>query len=218
MTYFGQNLRPTDQPTPSTPNDLINTDDGRFVFSMWTAKVNGSYEAPWSIRLTPALRFQSGQPYGRTILASSAYGIGGTGGINYGTARILMEPIGTRKQDDILIFDIRAEKYFNLGSSSRRFGVFMDVYNITNSDAQQNITWNSGCALRAAQLDRPADHRPLRHEVRLVAGAGWSKTAKGREATPGPLHVRRRARWDSGPGTGVPVRHLSRGIRTSPRH
>jgi hypothetical protein len=140
-TYFGQNLRSVT--TPSTPNDLINTDDGQFVFGMWTAKINGSYEFPWQIRVTPALRFQSGQPYGRTILASAAYGIGGTGGINYGTARILREPVGTRTQDDIVIFDIRAEKYVSLGSA-RRVGLFLDVYNLTNSDAQQNITWNSG--------------------------------------------------------------------------
>ena len=64
-TYFGQNVRLVT--TPSTPNDLINTDDGQFVFSMWTAKINGSYELPWQIRVTPALRFQSGQPYARTI-------------------------------------------------------------------------------------------------------------------------------------------------------
>ena len=142
-TYFGQNLRSV--VAPSTANDLINTDDGQFVFSMWTAKINGSYEFPWQVRVTPALRFQSGQPYGRTVLASAAYGVGGTGGINYGTQRILMEKIGTRKQDDIAIFDVRAEKYFNL-PSSRRVGLFFDVYNITNSDAQQNITWNSGTA------------------------------------------------------------------------
>ncbi len=150
--YFAQTLRAVT--TPSTPNDIINTDDGRYVFSMWTAKINGSYEAPWQIRLTPALRFQSGQPYGRTILASSAYGIGGTGGINYGTQRILMEKLGTRTQDNIAIFDIRAEKYFNLGKG-RRIGAFFDVYNLTNSKAQQNITWNSGSAFELPSLIVP---------------------------------------------------------------
>lgn len=140
--YFGQNLRAVT--TPSTPNDVINTDDGRYVFSMWTAKVNGSYDAPWQIRITPALRFQSGQPYGRTILASAAYGVNGANtGINYGTARILMEPIGTRKQDNITILDVRMEKYFTL-PAARRIGVFFDLYNLTNSKANQNITWNSG--------------------------------------------------------------------------
>lgn len=139
--YFGQNLRSVT--TPSTANDFINTDDGQFRFSMWTAKVNGSYEFPYQIRVTPALRFQSGQPYGRTINASAAYGIGGVGGINYGTQRILMEKLGARKQDNIAIFDLRAEKYFNLPSRNR-IGVFLDVYNLGNSKAYQNIAWSSG--------------------------------------------------------------------------
>ena len=150
--YFSQNLRAVT--TPSTPNDIINTDGGRYNFSMWTAKINGSYEAPWHIRLTPALRFQSGQPFGRTILASAAYGIGGTGGINYGTQRILREEIGARKQDNIAIFDVRAEKYFNL-PSRRKIGLFFDVYNLTNSKAQQNITWNSGSAFEKPTLIVP---------------------------------------------------------------
>ena len=76
---------------------------------MWTAKVNGSYDAGWGIRLTPALRFQQGQPFGRTFLAGAA------NGINYGTQRILAEPIDSQRQDDIAILDIRTEKFFNLG-------------------------------------------------------------------------------------------------------
>lgn len=135
--YFGNNLRVVT--TPSTPNDLINTNGGRFNFSMWTMKVNGSYDAGWGIRLTPALRFQQGQPFGRTFLAGAA------NGINYGSQRVLAEPIDSQRQDDIAILDIRAEKFFNLGAS-RRLGIFTDVYNLTNSDAAQNITWNSGSA------------------------------------------------------------------------
>jgi hypothetical protein len=134
--YFGNNLRSVD--TPSTPNDLINTTNGRYEFTMWTMKINGSYDAGWGIRLTPALRFQQGQPFGRTFQAGLA------NGINYGSQRILTEPIGTQRQDDIAILDIRAEKFFTM--ASRRLGIFADVYNLTNSDAAQNITWNSGSA------------------------------------------------------------------------
>ncbi|MGE0816049.1 MAG: TonB-dependent receptor [Vicinamibacterales bacterium] len=135
--YFGQNLRAIT--TPSTPNDLINTDGGRFNFTMWTAKINGSYDAGYGIRLTPALRFQQGQPYGRTFLAGAA------NGINYGTQRILTEPIDSRRQDDIVILDLRMEKSFKL-PNNRKLGVLVDVYNLTNSAAAQNITWSSGSA------------------------------------------------------------------------
>ena len=87
--------------------------------------------------------------------ATAAYGVGGVGGINYGSARILRGAIGTRTQDDIVIFDFRAEKYFNLGASSRRIGLFLDVYNLTNSDAYQNITWNVGSAFELPSLIVP---------------------------------------------------------------
>ena len=102
-------------------------------------KINGSYDAPYGIRITPALRFQQGQPFGRTFLAGAA------NGINYGTQRILAESISSQRQDNIAIVDIRAEKFFRF-SAGRRLGVFGDVYNLTNSDAAQNITWNSGTA------------------------------------------------------------------------
>ncbi|MGD9905041.1 MAG: TonB-dependent receptor [Vicinamibacterales bacterium] len=135
--YFGQNLRSVT--TPSTMNDFINTDGGQFHFTMWTAKINGSIEAPWGVRITPALRFQQGQPYGRTFLAGAA------SGINYGTQRILTEPLGTRRMDNITLLDVRLEKFINF-QSSRRIGLFVDAYNLTNTDAAQNITWNSGSA------------------------------------------------------------------------
>lgn len=133
--YFGNNLRSV--LTPSRPNDLINTTNGRYEFTMWTMKINGSYDAPFGIRVTPALRFQQGQPFGRTFLAGAAHGI------NYGSQRILTEPIDSQRQDNISIVDLRVEKFFNL-PTARRLGVFFDIYNLTNSDAAQNITWNSG--------------------------------------------------------------------------
>jgi hypothetical protein len=136
--YFGNNLRALT--TPFNPNDLINTDDGRYSFSSWTVKINGTYNAPFGLRITPALRLQQGQAFGRTFLAGAA------NGINYGTQRILAEPIDSQRQDNIGILDVRVEKSFTL--SARRLGLFFDVYNMTNSDAAQNITWNSGAAYR----------------------------------------------------------------------
>jgi hypothetical protein len=137
--YFGNNIRAV--ATPSTPNDLINTADGRLKWSGYNVKINGSYDAPYRIRITPALRIQQGQAYGRTFLAGAAHGI------NYGSQRILAEPIDTQRQDDIVILDIRTEKFFNV-ATGRRVGVFFDVYNLTNGDAAQNINWGSGSTYR----------------------------------------------------------------------
>ena len=67
--------------------------------------------------LTPALRVQSGQPFGRTFIAGAA------NGINYGSQRILAEPLGTRKQDNIVILDLRAEKRFKVVKGDDHLGV-----------------------------------------------------------------------------------------------
>jgi Carboxypeptidase regulatory-like domain/TonB dependent receptor len=132
--YFGNNLRSLQ--AAANPNELINTNGGRYEFTTYGAKVNGTFHTKYDIRLTPALRYQAGQPYGRTINAGAAFGI------NYGTQRILVEPIDTRRQDNITVFDIRVEKDFRFGN--RSIAPFMDLYNIGNSDAASNIAWASG--------------------------------------------------------------------------
>jgi hypothetical protein len=134
-SYFGNTLRALQD--VSTPNDLINTDNGRFDFATWAFKVNGTYEAPLGLRFTPSLRSQSGQPYGRTFVA------GTTNGINYGSQRILAEPIGTRRQDNISIVDLRVEKVLHI-AQSRTVSVFIDGYNLLNTNAATNINWSSG--------------------------------------------------------------------------
>jgi hypothetical protein len=132
--YFGNAIRTVQ--AISNPNELYNTTDGRFNFSTWTFKLNGTVDAVWGIHVTPALRVQSGQPFGRVINAGNA------NGLNY-TQRILAEPLGARKQDDIVILDLRAEKRFRAVKSTT-VAAFIDLYNIGNSDGASNITWLSG--------------------------------------------------------------------------
>ncbi len=101
--YFGQSVR--NNALPLTPNDLVNAGpDGRHEFGTWSAKVHGTFEGPWGVRLTPLLRHQSGQPYGRTFTTTLAYG----------NVRLLAEPIGTRRMDNVTILDVRLEKGFRM--------------------------------------------------------------------------------------------------------
>jgi len=131
INYFGQNLRVRQD--VANPNDKINTEDGRYVFGLWSAKVNGTIDAKWGLRLTPAIRMQSGQPYGRTFLAT----------MNYGSQRILAEPFGTRQQDNIILVDTRVEKLLRV-AKSRTLSLFVDGYNLTNANPAANINWGSG--------------------------------------------------------------------------
>jgi hypothetical protein len=129
--YFGSRIRATEPVT--TPNDLINTDNGRLNFTTWSVKINGSIDGPARFRFTPALRHQSGQPYGRVVVAP----------MNYGSQQILAEPFDRRRMDNINVFDIRVERPVTL-PRNMRLSPFFDVYNLGNTAAAPNITWNSG--------------------------------------------------------------------------
>ncbi|HKB13148.1 MAG TPA: TonB-dependent receptor, partial [Vicinamibacterales bacterium] len=132
--YFGQNLRVRQD--VANPNDAINTDNGRYIFGLWSAKINGTIDAKYGLRLTPAVRMQSGQPYARTFVAT----------MNYSSSqRILAEPFGSRQQDNIVLVDTRVEKLFKV-ATTRTVSVFVDGYNLTNANPAANINWGSGRA------------------------------------------------------------------------
>ena len=120
---------------PVSPNDKINNDDGRFVYTRQTVKLNGTWNSPWwDISFSPMLRYQQGIPFGRTFASS----------LSYGSVRFLAEPIGTRRQDAISIVDLRVEKTHRFGP--RDLSVFFDLYNLTNANPAQNLQWSSGTA------------------------------------------------------------------------
>jgi hypothetical protein len=130
--YFGQPVR--NNLYPLTPNDLINTGEGgRHEFRVWSARAYGTYDGPWGLRFTPLLRHQSGQPYGRTFQVTNLY---------LGSLRVLAEPIGTRRMDHVTLFDLRIQKTFSLGRVGR-LSVFADVFNILNTNAEQNVNWST---------------------------------------------------------------------------
>src|SRR5262249_52009419 len=128
---FGQNLRVRQD--VANPNDTIHTDGGRYDFTTWAAKLHGTYTAPWNLYVTPAVRMQAVQPFGRTILAS----------MNYGHQRILPQLIDSQRQDNIILVHVRVEKVFHL-AKAQRIGVFVDGYTLSNANPASNITWSSG--------------------------------------------------------------------------
>jgi TonB dependent receptor-like, beta-barrel len=133
--YSGQALR--NNTYPLTPNDLINAGfGGRHEFTTWTASAHGTYEASRGLRITPVLRHQSGQPFGRTFTTDSSQ-------LRYRTVTVLAEPVGTRRIDNITILDVRVEKGVRL-NGSRRLAGFIDVFNCLNANPEQNIIWSSG--------------------------------------------------------------------------
>jgi hypothetical protein len=145
--YLGNSVR--GNALPATPNDEINTSDGRHEYTRQNVKLAGSWNAPWwGISFSPMLRYQQGFPFGRTFATPSA--TNQPNALSYGSVRILAEPLGTRRQDNIVITDLRFEKSIALrrGSdvSRRDVSLFFDVYNLFNANPEQNLQWSSGTA------------------------------------------------------------------------
>lgn len=140
--YFGQTVRQNRYVL--TPNDLLHTRAGRHEFRIWTMKIHGTFVGPWQVQVTPFLRHQSGQPFGRTVGAS----------LNYGNIRLLAEPIGTRRMDHLTLVDVRIERVFR-SRAGRRAAVFLDVFSLLNANPAQNISWASSTFLRPQTIVAP---------------------------------------------------------------
>jgi hypothetical protein len=154
MGYLGQAVRANE--FPATPNDLINTDEGgRHVFRTWTVKAYATYDGPWGITVAPVLRHQSGQPFGRTLVVPLASG----------AVRVLAEPVGTRRQDPVTVVDLRVSKTFGQ-QPSRPITVFVEVFNLVNSNAEELVSWSTDDFLRPLAITPP---RIARVGIRI----GW---------------------------------------------
>jgi Carboxypeptidase regulatory-like domain len=113
----------------NNPNDNVHHE-----FTTWNVKVHGTVEPAWGLRFTPIVKHGSGVPYGRILLAN----------LNYGNNQpILVEPIGTRRQEDITLMDMRVEKQIRLFEQAR-IGLFFDLFNIFNANPALNINWTTG--------------------------------------------------------------------------
>lgn len=132
-TFFGQTVRNTN--FPLTPNDLVNAGpDGRYEYTSWQAKINATVEGPFAIKMTPIVRHQSGQSFGRTFSVSLPI---------YGNVRVLAEPIDSQRMDNITVMDLRVEKAFTF-AASRKISGFFDLFNMFNANPEQNLSWVSG--------------------------------------------------------------------------
>jgi hypothetical protein len=103
----------------------------------WNFKASGSYDAPYGIRVSPVLRHQSGVNYARTGTLTFPAGVTATG------TGIYLEPANSNREDNIWVFDVRAEKTVSF-TDRIRTRLFLDVFNITNSHASETISRATG--------------------------------------------------------------------------
>jgi hypothetical protein len=118
---------------PNSPNEPGVEDR-----TTWNLKATASYDAAAGIRISPVLRHQSGANYARTVSISVP---SGSGLIASGTHYV--EPMNSNREDNIWVFDIRAEKTLNFGNRSR-LRLFLDLFNLANSHASETISRATG--------------------------------------------------------------------------
>jgi hypothetical protein len=140
----------TDYPEgfPVNPNQ-----PGVFDRTGWGVKATATYDAPYGIRLSPVLRHQSGVNFARTISvpASAATAFG----LVMPASTIYAEDADANREDNIWVFDVRAEKTVELVGRLRT-RLFLDLFNITNSHASEAITRTTGANyLRPANILAP---------------------------------------------------------------
>ena len=111
-----------------TPNAFINTDDERLVSTTWQAKLLATLKFRGDFRVTPTIRHQAGNPFGRVFTQT----------FNWGNATVRAEPIDAQRMPNVNVLDIRTEKAFRAGLG--RITGFFDVYNIFNTNAEQDLT------------------------------------------------------------------------------
>ena len=106
--------------------------------------------------MTPVLKMSSGTPYGRYFSVAACSQVVLTNCSNYGQQLVLVEPLGTRRQENINLLDLRVEKRFVFANRAR-LGLFVDVFNALNADTLVNINWRSGAYFRERR--RPSSGR-----------------------------------------------------------
>ncbi|MFN2447135.1 MAG: carboxypeptidase regulatory-like domain-containing protein [Vicinamibacterales bacterium] len=145
---------------PGFPNS--GNDPGAHDFNGWGFRMYGAYEGPFGIRFSPIFRHQAGQQYGRTISVT-----GVPAGLFASTAgAALIEPLNSRRMDNINVFDVRVEKSIPLVGRSR-IRAFADFFNIGNSNAAETISFQTGTG-----FERPTNILAPR-TVRIGARFEW---------------------------------------------
>jgi len=103
---------------------------GVFPYAEWTFRASGIYQLPWELSLGAFVRYQQGFPLPLFGQVSS-----GNLFLFYApnSRLILLEPIGTRRYDNIFTLDFNVQKVFALADYGRITLAF-DVFNATNEN------------------------------------------------------------------------------------
>jgi hypothetical protein len=119
--------------TALNPNDCINANAScQDVTTDYSFKLNGSFDGPLGIKFSPVYRMQAGNNFNRTFVAR----------LNYANPNIDVSPRGDNRFGNINVFDLRFDRAITFWKG--RLSPFLDLYNITNANPEQDVTVTSG--------------------------------------------------------------------------
>jgi hypothetical protein len=104
----------------------------------WNFKAAASYDAKGGVRISPVLRHQSGVNFARTVSITAPSSCACTA-----TGTAYVEPADSNREDNIWVFDVRAEKQLTFGSRVR-LRLMFDAFNLANSHASETISRATG--------------------------------------------------------------------------
>src|SRR5688572_11301363 len=120
---------------PLNPNSCINANDKcQDDTTDYSFKLTGSFDLPAGVRLSPVYRFQAGTNFARTFVAT----------LNYANPTLNAEPMNANRTAHVNLIDIRIDRAITIRGN--RLVPFFDLYNLTNSNAEQNISVSSGAS------------------------------------------------------------------------
>jgi hypothetical protein len=117
--------------TPVSPNDLIFPLNETWD---WSGKLMGSYDAPYSIRVSALYNFLAGVPQQRTYQFRSVP--------NASTVTIPLEELGAQRNPDQHVVNLRAARSFRTGV--RRLELSFQLFNLFNANAATDVRYVSG--------------------------------------------------------------------------
>ena len=114
-----------------TPNSLVFAEGKLTNDPTHAVKLQGSYAIPkLNLLFSGNYTFNTGDTY--NLRSTCLVVDGDCYDFNQGTVRFHGEPRGSRRLEDKSELDLRAEWFMNVGDADGRFGIFLDIFNVTN--------------------------------------------------------------------------------------
>lgn len=143
----------------NTPNSLVNAEGKLTNDPTHAVKLQGSYAIPkLHLLFSGNYTFNTGDTY--NIRTTCLLVDGECYDFNQGTNRVHGEARGSRRLEDKSELDLRAEWYMELGQNDDRFGIFLDVFNVTNQARFTLVEDRAGSAFETGRTtNRPRTYR-----------------------------------------------------------